>query len=363
MKLTLCRKPKGIALIIVMVCIFVLAALAGAFAMHMKVETKLAMNANNEAELEWMGRSGIEMASYVLGQQMKIPNQPYDSLNQKWAGGPGGTNDILSEVSITDVTLGHGKFSVKIVDAERKFNINMAQNNEPLLQQALRLIGVDGSDVPIIIGSIQDWIDRDESVHPNGAESEYYQSLTPQYNAKNGPIDDLSELLFIKGITPDVYWGPQHAAEHPSALFTSRGSPTGSANGLLPTTSVIQAGLVDIFTPISSGQINVNTASEVTLQMIPGVTESIAAEIIRMRSGPDGADGTEDDMPLQNVGQLVNAGLSNQAAQALAAYCTVRSTTFEVTVDVEVAGSKRKYFALLRRNSPNDLQVLHMRWE
>lgn len=361
MKIVLCRKPRGIALIIVMVCIFILAALAGAFAMRMKVETKLAMNANNETELEWMGRSGFAVAATVLGQQLK--GKPYDALNQKWAGGPGDTNDLFSDLLLTDVPLNHGKFSVKIVDCERKFNINVAQNNEPMLQQALRLIGVDGSDVPTIIGSIQDWIDRDDGMHPNGAETEYYQSLNPPYVAKNGPIDDLSELLFIKGITPEIYWGP-HASEHPSVQFTSKqASPVGSANGLLPTGAVVQAGLVDIFTPISSGQVNVNTASATTLQMIPGVNESLAAEIVKMRSGPDGVDGTEDDMPLQNVGQLVNAGINNQGVQSIASYCTVRSTTFEVTVDVETAGSKRKYTALMRRNSPTDVQILHMRWE
>ncbi len=361
MKIRLQRRPRGMAIIIVMVCIFILGLLAGGFASSMKVETKLAMNANNETEMEWMGRSGIEMARYVLGQQMKLPNSQYDSLNQKWAGGPGGTNDILSSISLTDVTLGHGHFSVKIIDNERKFNINSIRNNEVLLGQTLRLLGVDGADVPIIIGSIQDWIDVDETTHPNGAESDYYQSLNPPYYAKNGPIDDISELLFIKGVTPDVFWGP-NAADHPPTMF-QQSQPTGRNNSLLPTTGIVSAGLADIFTPVSSGLININTASQNVLQMIPGVSESVAADILRLRSGPDGQDGTEDDMPLQSVGQLVNAGLSNQGAQAIGAYCTVRSTTFEVQVDVEVGLSKRRYYALLHRNTPNDIQILTLHWE
>ena len=32
--------------------------------------------------------------------------------------------------------------------------------------------------------------------------------LNPPYFCKNGHIDDMSELLLIKGITPDIYWGP-----------------------------------------------------------------------------------------------------------------------------------------------------------
>jgi len=49
-------------------------------------------------------------------------------------------------------------------------------------------------------------------------------------------------------------------------------------------------GLVNIFTPMSSGRININTASATVLQMIPGVDENTANEIIKFRSGPDGAD-------------------------------------------------------------------------
>jgi hypothetical protein len=123
--------------------------------------------------------------------------------------------------------------------------------------------------------------------------------------------------------------------------------------------------LVDIFTPISSGRINLNTASITALQMIPGVDQNMAAAIIRLRAGPDGVDGTEDDTPLRQPGgrDLINIGLSAQAAAQLTTYCDVRSSTFEVQVDVEVGQSKRRYFALLRRNGPRDVQVLSIRWE
>jgi general secretion pathway protein K len=344
-----------------MVCIFVLSALAAIFAAYMKVEMRLAANSNNEAEMQWLGRSGVELARYVLGQQLNIPNEPYDSLNQKWAGGTGETNDLLADISLTDVPLGNGKFSVKITDTERKFNINLALGNDALLQQAMILIGVDAAEIPTIIASIQDWIDRDDNTRVNGAESEYYQSLNPPYFAKNGPIDDLTELLFVKGMTPEIYWGP-NSTNHPSQVFQARSA---MQSKLVPNAAVASAGLIDIFTPISSGRINLNTASATTLQMIPGIDANMAAAIIRMRSGPDGIDGTDDDVPLRQPGgqDLINIGLSAQTAQALTQYCDVRSSTFEVQVDVQVSVSKRRYYALLRRNSPKDVQILTFRWE
>src|SRR2546421_11778589 len=61
---------SGIAIVIVLISIFVLAILAGGFATAMRVETKLARNANSESELEWLGRSGVEYARWILAQQL-----------------------------------------------------------------------------------------------------------------------------------------------------------------------------------------------------------------------------------------------------------------------------------------------------
>lgn len=355
------RSEDGIAIFIVMVSILVLAAMAGIFAYNMRVETQLAANSNNETEMEWMARSGVELARWTLAQEMSTPGpgQRYDALNQKWAGGMGETNDALAGISLTDVPLGNGKFSVKIKDCERKFNINAAANNEALMTQALTVIGADASEVPTIISSIQDWIDRDDQTHLNGAESEYYGALNPPYWAKNGPIDDLSELLLVKGITPDIYWGPNSTNHQPGIFQTRQVSTRG---GLLPSTSMISMGLVDIFTPISSGKVNINTCSANTLRII-GMDENSAQRLISLRAGADGVDGTEDDVPFDNPNQIINAGMPAQLVQQFLPYLAVRSNTFEVDVDVEVGMSHRRYHALLFRNSPRDIQILGMHWE
>ena len=128
-----------------MISILVLSMLAAGFAYAMKVETKLARNANSEAELEWLGRSGVEYARWVLANSLLNPMQPYDSLDQPWATGSGWlgpTNSPIAEVE-NPFTLGHGTVSWKITDLESKFNINAP---EPVLQQvlpqALTLMGV-----------------------------------------------------------------------------------------------------------------------------------------------------------------------------------------------------------------------------
>jgi type II secretory pathway component PulK len=362
MKIQACKNSNGFALIIVMIAIFVLAIMVAGFAYSMKVETKLAQNADNDQQLLWLGRSGVELARWVLAQEATIPGQPYDALNQIWAGGSGSiqeSNSVLSGISLNNYPIGDGTVSLKIVDLERKVNINTADT--PVLQQALTVMGVDADTISVVSDSIQDWIDADDLPRIAGAESDYYQGLTPPYNAKNAPIDDLSELLLVKGISehPEIYWGGS-ATNHPGAAFQQQHKlGFGNSPGQIPD---YPFGLVDVFTPFSRGQININTADANVLQMIPGVDANVAAAIIQQRSGPDGVEGTEDDTPFQNVSQISAAGISAAVVQNLGRYCTVRSFTFEVHVTAKIGNYTRDFTALLFRNG-NDVQVLSFYWK
>jgi len=351
-----------VALLIVMMVIAALTFAVFRFAAAMRVETQLARNSSFDTEYDWMGRSGVELAKYVLTQQMSITPQ-YDALNQKWAGGPGGTNEVLSDISLTDVPLGPGKFTVKIVDTERKYNINAAiiTTDENALRQGLTLVGVPTAEFPTIVDSILDWGDVDKDARVNGAESDYYQNLQPPYIAKDGPIDDLSELLLIRGITPGMYWGSSspYAAQDPTARRGTSLSLSRSQDEAAYTNA-----LVDIFTPTSARLININTASPTVLQMVPGIDENIANAIVGMRAGPDGQPGTEDDTAFRGVGDLASVpGFNAQAVQMASRYFTTRSVTFEVRVEVDIGGHKRTMAALVRRTSAQDATVLYTYWE
>jgi type II secretory pathway component PulK len=361
MKIPVQTKSNGIALIIVMIAILVLSVMAAGFAYSMKVETRLAQNAESGEQLLWLGRSGMELARYVLSEQTRIPGEPYDALNQIWAGGPGSideSNSPLAGIPLDNYQIGDGTVSLKIVDLERRMDINTA--NTAALQQALNLMGVSPDDMAIIADSILDWVDTDDNPRLSGAENSYYQGLNPPYYAKNAPIDDLSELLLVRGISehPEIYWGGA-ASNHPPAVFQHKlgfGYSPGQA-------ADYPFGLVDIFTPVSIGRINVNTADANVLQMIPGVDEATAQNIIKLRAGPDGAEGTEDDTPFAGVNQLVTAGLNPQIVSQLGRICTVRSATFEVHVTARVGDYKREYIAILFRNSGTDIQILSFYWK
>jgi type II secretory pathway component PulK len=353
------RQNRGIALIIVMTIIVFLSVLAGGFALSMKVETKLARNQDDEADIVWVAYSGVELAKYVLGQQLSMQPQNVDALNQKWAGGVGITNDALADITLENNPLGPGFFSIKIIDQERKFNINAADNT--ILQQAMILLGVDASDSPAIIDSILDWRDPDNNPHLSGVETDYYLGLNPPYYAKNGPIDDISELLLINGITPELYG----ATDLATGVFSEPMTPGGGignspALNLFASSDSMGSSLKELFCCISGPQININTAPAHVLQLLPGIDANIAAEIVRLRAGPDGASGNEDDVPFRTAGELMNVpGINRQAAGLMQRYFNTRSTTFEVQVEAAIGNYQRRYVAMLKRNSARDIQVLY----
>lgn len=345
----------GVALILVMGAIIVLTAIVAGFTYSMKVEARLAQNYRNDAEMEWMARSGVELARYILAQELQSPEgRMYDALNQKWAGGVGSlTNEVLAAISLADNQIGHGRFSLQITDQERRFNINSADRF--VLSQALLLMNVDAGQHGTIIDSILDWRDPDNDPGLNGAESDdFYLRLDPPYQAKNGPIDDLSELLLVKGMTPEYYWGSGS-----TNVIRDPGAPPPEAVSRFGETPYISQGFHDLFTAVSAPQVNINTCSAETLQLA-GLEPLIAQFVLEARRGPDGMDGTEDDMPFRSPAQIPVPGDNPQIRQQLQQYFTVRSRVFEVIVTCDIGGYRRQYRALLDRRSQRDIQVLFL---
>lgn len=348
---------NGFALIIVMVVIAILGGLAIHFSSNMKVEMKLAQNSNYDADFEILGMSGIEYARYVLALEATatMSYEPFDGLHQIWAGGPGSENFPMDEelmmVSLKNNKLGNGTFSISITDLERKWNINSM--NDQMLEQAFTLMGVDFAEISSYTAAILDWMDPDELTRPGGAETDDYLNMNPPYVCKDGPIDDIYELLRIQGISPQMFYGPE--------FNPSRHLPQGEdfQTGRFDFSEFAYPyGLKDLFTPISSGRINVNTAPAHVLMMIPGIDELTAMEIVTQRAGPDGIPATEDDTPYASPSMLP---VIPDAISAASQFISVRSLHFLVNVDVKINGVTKTYQGLLRRESPQKIDLIYLR--
>ncbi len=357
---------SGIALIIVLIMIVVFGILAARFAYMMKVETTLARHASFSSDLDWAGRSGIEVAKWMLGEESKgVPGQPgsVDSLKCYWAGGPGASNGPCAEL-VWPMQIGIGDVWIdrpKIVDMERKFNINMA--DEVILRQAMVLIGGDAGDSAGVVSSILDWMDPDGDTHVGGTESKDYETQDPPYFAKDGKIDDLSELTMVRGVTASMYAGGGGGSVN--QVFNRQVSGRRSAFE----ESTYTVGLKDLFTPISGRLININTASATVLQLIPAIDAPLAEAIVNGPQGRNGQfpqSGIEGDAAfrsVQDIFRVFPAGSNPQMLGDLTRFLTVKSLVFEVRVTARAGSFHREYVAILRRVGPKDIQTLNMYWE
>jgi type II secretory pathway component PulK len=193
-----------------------------------------------------------------------------------------------------------------------------------------------------------------------GAETEYYEGLTPPYECKNGPLDDISELLLIKDMLPEIYYGVSATNYQPS-YYSQQRDRFGRQQDAAPTTTV---GLADLFTPLSDGKINLNTASAEVLQLIPGVDPMIAEAIVSGRAGePDFANPGMLG-PYRSVNEVSRMpNIPPEIVRQLSQFCDTRSRTFQVQVDADVGGYKRTFFAVLGRNNQRDVQILSFYWK
>jgi general secretion pathway protein K len=294
--------------------IMVLSLLISGFAFRMSVETQVASFSRKELKAEMLARSGIEVARMELVLHTKSPEGGYEALNQEW---------VTNEDFYVDHELGDGKFNVKVSDEESKLPINLMTQAQ--LKRLMDLLGVDPSDGDVIVDSILDWREAGDLTRLNGAKTDYYQKLVPPYRSKGGPLDRVQELLMVRGVTPDIY----------------NGTPGDQDETGLP-------GLKDLFTTMSSGQINVNTASSLVLETMLDVDDQRVAAVMTRRNGSDGIPGTEDDEPFHTTSDFfATIGAVNGAGQQSV---SVNSSFFTVKSTGEVGGVKRTIVATLRRN-------------
>jgi general secretion pathway protein K len=144
-----------------------------------------------------------------------------------------------------------------------KININTVSENT--LRKVIGNLGLQGEARDIVVDSIMDWKDPDDFYRINGAENDYYQSLKGPYICKDGNLDSIEELLLVRGVTPELFYGRK----------ATKNEEEGEGYG---------AGLKDLFSVYAEGeQIDVNSASSIALRFVLGIPEEVSRSIVSAR--------------------------------------------------------------------------------
>lgn len=350
------NSKKAVALVITLWVLVLLSLIGLAFVRTVRVDARISRYHKNNLQALLLAKSGLT----VLTADILADNNEFDSLSEDYLRKYSYTKEEMEkkspgnslrefEVKDKDGKL-LGTYSVRITDEMGKFNINVIDESMDNMVKYL-FDSVQSDNKEGIVDSILDWIDPDDLHRLNGAEEEYYKEFSSPYHCKNGPLDTLEEMLLIKGITPQIFYG------------------TGKSKGI--------ASLVRVY-PSKEGsvRINVNTAPiEVLRAVLKEFGESLPQSILEQRSGRDGIEPSEDDEPFKNTQDILKlpsvaevlTGLKKEEDKKkwtdnLMKRIDVRSSIFRVesTGRLKNYNAKRKITTILRRDS-SGLKTIYWR--
>jgi general secretion pathway protein K len=222
---------------LVLLMISIVVALTIQLNRSMRAEVYDAVNLSDGIRLRTIAQSG-----FYAGQALLMADKnAFDCLTEDWA-----KTEMLSLKA--EGLFDSGSFKLTIEDEGGRIPINRLVNgsayNASIRDLLLRLLTgpsfrLSPGQAEEIVAAIKDWIDADDEVTGPGAEGGYYAGLARPYAAKNAALDCIEELLMVKGVTRELFYG---TAESP--------------------------GLASCLTAFGDGKINISTAPRPVLRAL-----------------------------------------------------------------------------------------------
>ena len=248
---------RGVALLIVLWIFIFLFVVAFNFSATVRDEGDAAHRFSEDTEGYYLAVAGFQRGLYEY--LMQAPAGATPQQNQQQQATPAGFFDG----SWREDDLGSGVSRVRLIDEGGKINLNRADEN--MLRRIFTNLGVEEPRRSILIDSILDWIDPDDLHRPNGAENDYYLSLSPPYTARNGPFDTVEDLLWVRGVTSEIFFG-------------SSPDDSGAATGDR------RVGLAQIFTVDSPiDRVNLRTAPAEVIHALLGIPMEKSRKFVEER--------------------------------------------------------------------------------
>jgi len=255
---------KGVALIMVLWIIAILSVIAFEFSYAMRTEVKIVKNFQEELQLYALAEGGVEraIAELVYKHDPRVQNKRRTLKSKDF---PPEKKEWVTDGRGYPLTFDLGVCEVRVRGEAGKININLVSGM--LLRKIITNLGVEGEAGDIVVDSLLDWRDPDDLYRLNGAENDYYQSLPEPYECKNGNLDSIEELLLVRGVTPELFYGKK--GTWPGEGGKEKGN---------------RIGLKDIFSIYALGeQVDINSATLPVLRFALGIPSEIARGIIQAR--------------------------------------------------------------------------------
>ena len=181
----LAQFERGIALILVLWVIALLAVIAGSFVYGARSTALTAGNMVSTAKARALADAGVHRGLYEL-------TKPANDA-ERWKAD--GQTHVFG--------LDDGEIRLIMRDESAKIDLNAA--SDVLLKGLLLSVGLDEEKTNQLLDAILDWRDPDDLTHPQGAERDQYEALGMPYIPANAPFKTVAELQGVIGVTPELY--------------------------------------------------------------------------------------------------------------------------------------------------------------
>lgn len=240
-------RQRGSALLAVLWVSAALAAIAFSLSSTVLGETQRTSTAVDGLRAYYLAEGGFERAAHELAWIADYPDK----------------FPVSRSSPFIDYTFPSGLVRVEVIPETSKLNINTATAQE--LYRMLEALGVESSQATQISAAIEDW----RSGQRGSLFDQYYLSLTPSFGARHASFEEIEELLSVKGVTPELFYGTYLPAAEGAAADAPR--------------LMKRPGLVDCLSVFGSLDfIDANTAPAPVLAAI-GMSPDAIANVLRQR--------------------------------------------------------------------------------
>jgi len=268
----------------------------------------------DDKKMLFLAISGMNAAKDLLS--LDALESKNDTLLEPWAK----SRDYFQFASLA---FEQGKIEGEIIDENGKIDVNSLitangefdQTQKGILERFLRQpkFGLTEEEANTIIYSLKDWMDDDEEISGiHGAEDSFYRDRG--YSCKNGPLDTLEEMLLVRGVTDEIFYGNRE-----------------------------RSGISPYLTVYGTHEININTAPiPILMALSLDMTEGLAEQMDEFRRDEG------------NESQLTSSAWYRRiwpyANPLPEKYLTTTSQAFTVRLKVSMGESEKEIRAVISRS-------------
>jgi len=214
-----------------------------------------------------------------------------------------------------------GRFVGDFIGEGARINLNavLLREQDDILENLFSNWGLEPDQIDLVVGALMDWVDSDDLTRFTGAEEREYEESGIRGYPFNRPFRNLDEARLVRGMD----WVDE-----------------------------LRPDWRESFTLWSDGKVDVS-AAEADIISAATSSDPVAAEsLVVSRRGPDGIDGTEDDVRLNSLDAVLQMlQVPTELSESMEQRITIQDDTSRVTGIGTINGVSVRQTLVIRQRS------------